>query len=104
MKKEDFVIDEWVIWQKNEHLFYLLINKIKIDKVYYSEYINVTSKNHSVSDSYYAIDDDSIKGLVDISEVKKYLPSNHPHHNKIKIKQVDDLEPLIKLLNNINDE
>ena len=86
---------------KNEHLFYILINKIEVDKVHYSEYIDLTDKRHSVSSSYYPINNDSIKGLAALSEVKKYLPSNHPHHSKNKInqiKQVDDLEPLIKLL------
>lgn len=101
MKKEDFIIDEWVIWQKDEHLFYILISKIEIDKVHYSEYIDLSGKLHSISSSYYPINDNSIKGLAALSEVKKYLPSNHPHHNKIKIKQVDDLEPLIKLLNDV---
>lgn len=104
MKKEDYIIDEWVIWQKNEHLFYILINRIESDRVWYSEYINLNDKKHSVGSSYYPINDESIKGFAAISEVQKYLPSNHPHHNKIKIKSIDDLEPLLKLLKNINNE
>lgn len=101
MKKEEFIIDEWVIWERNEYLFYILIDKIENDNVHYSEYIDVKTKCHSISSSYYPISDSAIKGLIDISKVKKYLPINHPHHNKNKIKQLDDLEPLIKLLKNI---
>lgn len=104
MKKEDYIVDEWVIWSNDEEIFYILVASIESERVNYSEYIHVNEKKHCVGNCSYPIDYSAIKGLAAISEVKKYLPSNHPHHNKNKIEQVnsvDDLEPLIKLLKKI---
>ncbi len=101
MERKDFIIDEWVIWSKNSDIFYILISSIEAERVNYSEYIHVSEKKHKVGNCFYNIDDPAIKGLAAMSEVKKYLPSNHPHHNKNKIEQVeiiDDLKPLIKLI------
>ena len=78
-------------------------NKYQYHLLYYQEYIKFGVYEKLEHKSYWAnkeMEQSALENIVTSEELFQFLPDDHPD----KIKIVEDLTPLIKLLNNISNE
>jgi len=93
MNEKKFIVGNWY---KSKWSNYFKFRELKYNNFSSSEEIYDGKWNKVETDCYSGILDLEI----DLSEIQQYLPDGHPD----KIKSIDDLEPLLKLLKNINNE
>lgn len=101
MNKEDFIIGNWY---KTKHNNYFKFKELKNDYLYFSEEIinNKWSVRWGGRVGWRRVSGSGWKKEIFLSEIQEFLPEDHPDKTFIPIeKDYSYIEPLIKLLNNI---
>jgi len=99
MKQEDLIVGAWYRQTDKNNVFGKLETLKGLTNNYFPSKEYIVGTNYDNTGNFFAWNIDNLI-QVNLEEIQEYLPDNHPD-KMLTFKQFDNLEPLLKILNEI---